>query len=788
MSDPSQPTNRKIDPPQRASLLSWLRGEAGDDGGMADLAREYLRGKMPFLPNSATETTGPVKNSVRIQRDRWGIAHIRAASEADLFFGLGYAMGQERLWQLDYQRRLVRGELAAVLGPRYLASDREMRTLGMGAAGDRAWESVPDDVRAALEALTAGIDRAAEAAMANLPLEFEVLGYEPRPWTPADSVAIWKHRWWTLTGRIDLSVLADYAQKTLPPDLAAAFFDVELADETIVDSGENRLHGNPGAALDEGSNNWVVGGAKTTTGAPVLCSDPHNVFGAPSQWFEAQLTCPSFDAAGAVYLGTTGLYLGRNRHVAWGLTNHMISVRDLYREETSPEHPGQYRDGNTWRPFQVERHTIRVAGGADEVLEIQSTVRGPVVNHLLPAVETIAGPVSLRWLGAEVPSGLDASLALLRAQSAADVLATLRRWPCPPLNYVYADSEGNIGYHAAGLVPWRERGGYPVRDANDPEDQWRGFYPFDLMPQVVNPSRGWIATANNVPWTRDSWYLRSGAWSDGYRARQIRERLTSQDKLAPEEVAAVHGDVTSIRARDLVPALLDWVATIETPLARTACQALRAWDHRFTTDSVGASVWAAFWAEWCRFLVQSRFPDALHDAAALKVGAIARRLLLGESLPWLEDDGDAARAIAAAFQRALDSLAVWGGPNSEDWRWGKLHQVSHPHPMAFTPALRALYQPGPFPTSGSTTVRAAGHGSRAPFTVTSGSTYRFLADLSRPDALFSTQTLGQSANPASEHFQDQIDLWLENRYHPFWMDENEVAANLESEVQIEPAG
>ncbi|HEX5416895.1 MAG TPA: penicillin acylase family protein [Chloroflexota bacterium] len=784
MSDQVHPRPGAIDPTKREALLQWLRGDTADDGTLAEFARAYLESKLPFRAGEVIETRGRVKESVSIRRDRWGIAHLRAASEADLFFGLGYAMAQERLWQLDYQRRLVRGELAAVLGPRYLPSDRELRTLGMGAAGERAWEAAPEVVRTALEALAGGINRGTEEAMGNLPLEFELLGYEPRPWHPADSVAIWKHRWWTLTGRLDLIVLADYARKTLPPDLASAFFDVELADETIVESAEYHARGNPGAALNEGSNNWVVGGGKTTTGAPVLCSDPHNVFAAPSQWFETHLSCPTIEAAGAIYLGTIGLYLGRNRDVAWGLTNHMISVRDLYREDTGADHPGQYRDGETWRPFETDRQVIAVAGGADETLEIRRTIRGPIVNHLLPTVDTLDAPVSLRWLGAEVPSGLDASLGLLRARSADDVLTALRNWPCPPLNYVYADAIGNIGYHAAGRVPWRARGGIRLRDANDPDDRWDGFYPFDAMPRVANPARGWVATANNVPGSPDPWYLESGAWSDGYRAREIRERLTAKDKLAPEEIAAVHGDVTSIRARDLVPALLDHVAELAAPLAPAARQALRGWDFRYTTDSVGASVWTAFWVEWCRTIAQAHFPAVLQETASLKVGAIARRLLLGETLGWL--DGNPAEAIRAAFQTALAALEAWGGANPDGWQWGKLHQLSHPHPLAFTPALRALYQPGPFPTSGGATVRAAGHGSRVPFTVTSGSTYRFLADLSRPDALFTVQTLGQSANPASPHFQDQIPLWLENRYHPLWMNEADIEANTESEVRVGP--
>ncbi|MGH2458371.1 MAG: penicillin acylase family protein, partial [Chloroflexota bacterium] len=686
----------------------------------------------------------------------------------------------------DYQRRLVRGELAAVLGPRVLASDRAMRTLGMAAAGDRAWETESDDVRAVLEALAAGINRWTEQVRSRLPIEFEVLGYEPRPWRPADSIAIWKHRAWTLTGRLEQIAAVEAARHLLPADLLEAFLTVELADERIVPGAS--AEGNPGGAFGEGSNNWVVGGAHTTTGAPVLCSDPHNQFNAPSQWFEAQLSCPAFDAAGAVYLGTPALYLGRNREVAWGLTNHAVSVRDLYVEETSPAQPGRYREGGAWRAFDVERQSITVAGQPEQSIEIRRTARGPIVDELLPSLDGlgIAGPISLRWLGAEVPSGFDATLGLLRARSAADVREALRTWPCPPLNFVYADRAGDFGYHAAGLVPRRERTGYELRSASEPADAWHGFLDFDELPSLANPARGWLATANNVPGAANRAYLAGGAWSDGYRAQRIRERITAKDKLTPEEVAAIHGDVRNARARVLVPALLKRLGDGDTPIARQAVQALQEWDAEHTTASVGASIWTAFWSQWCLRLARARFPAALVDAVALRVGEIGRRLLLGESLGWFSS-GTPDQEIRQTFTAALEALQKAAGPDVRSWRWGDLHRVTHPHPLGTTAGLREIFNTGPYPTSGGTSiVRAAGHGSSVPFDVVSGSTYRFLADLSKPDRIESTQTLGQSAHLGSPHYRDQTQLWLDNRYHPLWMAPADVLAHLESEVVIEP--
>jgi penicillin amidase len=788
---------------QRAAVLRSLRGESADDVArsvgvspetLARWTRAYFQSKLPHGPGTFEETIGLVGATVQIRRDTWGISHIRATSEADLFFGLGYAMAQDRLWQLDFQRRLVRGELAAVLGQRLLASDREMRILGLGEIADRAWATASDDVRAVLQALAAGIDRWTEQIGARLPVEFEVLGYAPRRWDPADSIAIWKHRNWYNSGRPDLIVLAELARQVLPAELADAFSGVELADETIVNPSEHHSHdpdlappdGHGAGALDEGSNNWVVGGARTTTDAPVLCSDPHNPFAAPSQWFEAQLTCPRFDAAGAVYIGTPVLYLGRNQDVAWGLTNHAISVRDLYREEIDPARPDHYRHGNHWRPFEATSHQIVVADAPTETLVVRRTVRGPLVNDILPRVSVTEAPLGLRWIGAETGSGLEASLGLIRASSAVDVVDALRQWPVPPLNFVYADRGGDFGYHVAGLVPIRQRAGERIRQANDPDDAWKGTYAFDDLPNVANPPRDWVATANNVPWSRDAWYLETGDWSDGYRARRIRERLTAKETFAPEEVAAVHADVYSIRARDLIPPLLEILRPVSQPLAREATAILRRWDDELTVGSVGASIWTAFWTQWCLAVARARFPASIVEFAATKSGGVARRLLLGENLTWFEPPTSTVDEIQECFVAAVEALERWGGGNPRSWQWGKLHQVTHPHPMSHTPELQRLFDTGPFPTSGGSTVRAAGHDYRPPFAAVSGSTYRFMADLSQPDRMISVQTIGQSAHLGSPHYRDQAALWLANEYHPLWMDEADVLAHLESETIIQP--
>ena len=748
--------------------------------------------------------SGPVGTAATILWDRWGIAHISADEPYDLGVGLGYAVARERLWQLDYMRRRVRGELAAIMGPAALASDREMLTVGIAAAADTVTQTISGPTATLLAGVAAGINAWRRTAIetAALPEEFGILDYQPAPWTPADSVALWRWRWWMLTGRLEPVALIEAARRTLPADLLEAFLEVEAGEETIVPGPAGGTPGPiPGGdASGEGSNNWAVAGSRTTTGFPVLCSDPHNTFDQPSQWFQAQLTCPAIglDSVGAVYVGTASAYIGRNRHTAWGVTNHVAPIRDLYIEETDAPGGDRYHDGTVWRPFETERHTIKVRGAADETLIVRRTVRGPIVNDLLPWTPTddsgAAAPISLRWRGLEdgVESGLEAMLAINCARNADETLAALEQWPGPVLNFVFADRAGRIGYHVASNIPRREIALRGLRPANDPDHAWQGTLPFNRLPQLIDPPRGWVATANNPPWAEDPPdmpYLGLGGWADGYRFRRIRERLEGAARHSPDEIAAIHGDVLHARAVDLLPALLALLRTVPGERPRAAYRHLAEWNGSFDTEAIGASVFTAFWQRWLERIAAAHFPEQLAPLAAGQAGAVARRLLLGDDMGWFSDTNYREEAHAA-YVSAVEWLVEVAGPDPANWRWGQLHQVTFPHPLGEQSSeLAQRFDLGPFPTSGGNgTVRAAGPSFEQPFQAASGSTYRFLADLSQSGYAEATGTTGQSAHPDSRHYEDQVQLWLEDRRLPLYMDEATVRANLQAETRLVPGG
>jgi len=787
---------------------------------------DYLRRKVP--PRQAT-IHGAVGAPVEIRWDTWGIPHIRARSRPDLFFGLGYAVAQECLWRLDYCRRQARGQLAAILGRDALPSDRAMRILGLGAHADRLAERLPVLEAEVLEAYAAGVNRWIDEALSTgrLHVEFDWLGYRPEPWRPADSIACWKYRWWGLTSRLENIAIAEVARRVLPPALLEAFLEIELGEETILPGDERASGGAPGTASDgegeeqwaqeaerasggapgtasdgEGSNNWAVAGRRTTTGYPVLCSDPHNAFSQPGQWFEAQLTLAdgSLDVAGATYAGWPGVYLGRNRQIAWGFTNHVAPVRDLYVETVDSARPAYYRERGAWVPFQVEEEVIEVRDAPPERFEVRRTVRGPIVDSLLPsflaALGGRGGPVSLRWIGLEVGTGLEALLALNAARSVEEALDALARWLCPPLNGLVAGQAGRIAYHVAGQIPRRATARRGFRRADDPADAWQGMLDFHQLPQLADPPRGWLATANQPPWRHDPpgmAYVAGGAWADGWRGRRIRQRLEAHAPQSPDELGSIQADVASGRAIELVPrllALMEGAGRVEPALAR-ACDLLRSWDGAFGLDSAAPTVWTAFWELWTRRVAAARLPATVapppvlgslgSPAAATQAGAVARRLLLGDDTdpPWFGERSIAVEA-AETLALAVEWLQQRFGPHAEQWQWGRAHTVTFTHPLAEAgpphrrEAARRLFNVGPFPTSGGQSiVRAAAYSVVEPFQVVSGATYRLVADLSPSGGIVTTSTTGQSGHPGSPHYADQASLWLEDRYHPLPLDDFE---------------
>lgn len=729
-----------------------------------------------------------LRRSVQIARDSWGIPTIQADNDEDLFFGFGYAMAQDRLFQLDFLRRKGSGRLSEILGPDgseldYLCRlsglrsvfewDLLARTVGIRRIAEHEWMELSEETRAVLQAFSAGINAVIEDSGDRLPIEFDLLDYRPEPWTPIDSLTLEGELRWYLTGRFPVIVIPELARRTLGDGpLYRACLEVESDAESILAPGSYppcRVGSQPvGTAAGDpqggGSNNWVVSGRRSATGKPLLASDPHIAFEAVSCWYEVHLRGGSFNVAGMAYLGMPAVMFGRNEHVAWGCTNNICSQRDLYQEKIDLQHPDCFLYDGQWEPARKREEVIAVKGGPAVRKTIRFSRNGPIVDEVLPPAARQTGPVSLKWLGAYGGGWLTALLGMDRAKSASAFHEAMRPWHVPTFCVVFADTAGHIGFHAAGSVPIRnvwERG---YRPGWDPRHQWDGLVPFEGMPQWRDPERGWIATANNRPAPEDFPYPLSGTWSHGLRAERIRQMMERKERFTREDFIAMQHDTLSVRAQRCLPSLLKVLATSSHPHVAEAVRHLEPWDCRMEVDRVGATLFAAFFAQWTKTVVQQRFDGETATLLADGAAGLAASLLAEDAAGWFAP-GLRETAIHTTMESVLASLRERLGPDMGQWTWGQFHVLPLRHFLSGRGDLGQLLDHGNRPVKGDyTTVCNAWQ--NAAGEARAGAGYRLIADLSDTSAgLWAVDAQSQSGHPGSPHYSDQLGDWIEGRYH-----------------------
>jgi penicillin amidase len=721
-------------------------------------------------PTDGLQRVRGLRGTVRIERDRWGIPHVEAGDDRDLFLGFGYATAQDRLFQLDYLRRKARGRLAEVLGPSAVESDRLYRTIGLAQIAEAEWTHLPERTRELISAYAAGVNAVMDARADVPPIEFDLLDYRPEPFSPIDSLVIAGEFRWYLTGRFPVIAIPELVKRAVGDGpLYCAFLRGEDEDESIMPPGSyrpGRLRPASGSGGGEGhgSNNWVLAGTRTTTGLPIVASDPHVPFGAVSIWHEIHLHGGAFNVAGVAYAGMPGVMIGRTERVAWGITNNICSQRDLYQEKTDPAHPGCFLYDGRWEPAHERKEIINVKGAEPIALTIRSSRNGPIVDDIMPAVVRPMGPVSLRWLGAEPCGWLTALIGMNQARSAAELREATRPWSVPTFNVVYADVDGHIGQQSTGRIPIRhipERG---YRPGWDPQHQWDGEIPFEDMPHQIDPPRGFAVTANNRLAPDDYPYPLSGCWSSGHRARRIRECLEGQQQWSPEETRHLQLDVRSGRAALCVPALVKLLAGEDDATLRRALTELEAWDCRVPTDSVAATLFNAFWVHWCRIVMAEHLPTGAAEFAAAIAGGLATTLLVGDDLGWFTRR-DRRTAARAALMAALDDLGTRLGPDMESWQWGRLHTLVQKHFLSGIGDLGQLLDRSGVPVRGDVSVIASSTPD-ANYAAYLGASYRMVADLSDPKrGIWAVDVAGVSGHPGSPHYDDQIATWSAGGQH-----------------------
>lgn len=712
-----------------------------------------------------------LRGTVRIGRDACGVPHVEARGDADLFFGFGFATGQDRLFQLDYLRRKARGRLAEVLGPAAVESDRLYRTIGLAQIAEAEWRHLPERIRELISAYAAGVNATLDASAELLPIEFDLLDYRPEPFSPLDCLAIAGEFRWYLTGRFPVIAIPELVKRAVGDGpLYRTFLRGEADDESIMPGGHqpgcSEAASLVGGGGDEGhgSNNWVLAATRTTTGKPIVASDPHVPFGAVSIWHEIHLHGGAFNVAGVAYAGMPAVMIGRTERVAWGITNNICSQRDLYHEKTDPAHPGCFLFDSQWEPAHERHEVIGVKRAAPIALTIRSSRNGPIVDDVLPPAVRGLGPVSLRWLGAEPCGWLTALIGMNQAHSAAEFREATRPWSVPTFNLVYADLDGHIGHQCTGRIPIRhipERG---YRPGWDRRHQWDGTIPFEAMPHQIDPPRGFAVTANNRLAADEFPYPLSGCWSSGHRARRIRECLESRPRWSIEETRQLQLDVRSGRAAACVPVLVELLADDEDAAVSRAVDYLRSRDFRIEIDSVAAALFNVFFAHWCRTVMAERLPASAVEFAAANAAGLAASLLAGDDVGWFTQR-DLRSAARRALVAALEELAARLGPDMATWTWGRLHTLVQKHFLSGIGELGQLLDRSGVPVRGDVTVVASSTPD-ADFAAFLGASYRMVADLADPQCgIWAVDVAGVSGHPGSPHYDDQIATWSSGGQH-----------------------
>ncbi len=659
-------------------------------------------------------------------------------------------------------------------------------------------------MRRVAERFVAGINARVDQLGAQPPLEFVLAGLKPEHWAPEDLLARAEAFGMSGNAQIEVSrarLLERYGLETAellrPPDPPVAWgappgLILEAVDDALAGAlssiGAAPKFGpwaKPGSGGydDDGSNNWVVAGARTASGRPLLANDPHRALDHPSLRYLVHLEAPGLRAIGAVVPWFPGIAIGHNERIGWGLTIFAIDAQDLLQEALDPQDPGQYRVGAAFEKMRVERETIRVKDGPSALVELKFTRHGPVVRedqgrHLAWA---------LRWTGSEAgTAGYLAGLALARARNWPEFREALGRWKMPGENFVYADVDGNIGYQAAGLAPVRKSGTglLPAPGAQGAFD-WTGFASLDELPHAFNPADGYLATANHNT-LRPGARVVSHEWSNRFRIDRILEVLQKAHGFGVAESQALQQDVLALPARALVPLArgisFGAGASEEDRLLARAQQVLLVWDQRMDRESAGAAVFAAFHIRLAADYVAQVLPRGAPPAdPALVRSASARVLIEGLRRPSPERD----LLVAGAFRAAVKGLAQRMGENPLSWKWGDLHQAVFSHRLAVDEPQKALFNLGPVARPGyGYTVNATGGGD---FAQTDGATFREVLDTSDWDNSVATSAPGQSGQPESPHFADLLPYWVEGRYFPLAFSPKKVDEVAADRLTLVPA-
>jgi penicillin G amidase len=702
----------------------------------------------PLAKTSGT-IAAPISANASVTFDRLGAPHIRAARLDDALFLQGYCTAQERMFQMDLLRRFNGGELAEVFGAAALESDRESRRLRLRRVAESAYTAMPAADRDALAAYARGVNHYLATHRGNLPIEFTLARYQPRPWSVIDSLLICLHMYRTLT----------------------MTFRTELLKQTMLAEGDAQLVAElfplrTGGEAQPGSNAWVLAGSRTASGKPLLSNDMHLEYSLPGIWYMTYLTAPGLDVAGVALPGTPGIIVGHNQRIAWGITNLHFDVQDLYIEKMD-DRTGRYVYEGRIEQARGEREQIRVKGQNPVEVVTWVTRHGPVM------ASDGDRRMSLRWTATEPGLLQYPILDINRAGNWHEFTTALARFPGPGSNFVYADIDGNIGYHAAGTLPKRREftGDVPV-DGSSARFEWDGYIPFAELPSAFNPPSGVIASANQNPFPEDYPHTVNGNFAPTHRLAQIRDLLGARQGWRADDMITVQKDVYSsfddFLAREMVTAY--GKRNAKSPRLDAVLDVLRNWNGQMEKELAAPFITTLAYQHLRTAMVERAAPGKALSYDFQMSRAIVERLLRERPAKWFRDYDELLLRVLAD---AVEEGRRMQGPDIRKWQYGRTMRVRINHPVTHQiPMIGRYFDIGPVTMSGSpATVKQT--------TLRLAPSMRMTADLGDWEKSLLNLTTGQSGQVLSRHYRDQWNDYYWARSYPMPFGKVEAASTLE---------
>ena len=840
-----------------------------------------------FPQTSGELTVSGLTSKVSVLRDDRGVPQIYADNAPDLFRAQGYVAAQDRFFEMDMRRHVTAGRLSEMVGTDGVEADRAIRTMGWRRVAEAELPTLAASTRQYLQAYAEGVNAYISQAGSpdKMGLEYSVLGqrfpdYRVEPWSPADSLAWLKAMAWDLRGDYDnelararlsgsitparlAQIFPPYPMESHKPILSAQGWSPGAVSHTqsaapaaraiprapaptvvpsvakrsaVQDSKSARsVYAQVGKALDDlpvmvgrgdgiGSNSWVVGPKRSSTGKPLLANDPHLGVGIPGVWYQTGLHCRTvsaacpFDVTGFSFAGLPGIVIGHNQKIAWGITNLGPDVSDFYLEQVRGD---TYRRGNSYLPLKRRTETIKVAGNADVTITVRESGHGPLLSDVIPEVaqagastpvegkaESTRYHVSLAWTGLLPGHTADAIFKINTAQSFAQFRDAAKDFAVPAQNLIYADTSGHIGYQAPGQIPIRASStkgappGYWPAPGWDPAYDWKGFVPFAQMPTAYDPPEGFIVAANQAVTASPTPFLTT-QWDYGYRSQRIRNLITATPKVTPARMSQIQGDTVNGFAPALVKALLAVRLDrdpFKDPFTRQGQNLLREWDYAQPSGRSASAASAAFynavWSNVVRLTFNDELGDLKADGGSRWMRAVSGLLTSPRDVWWdnrltpgvIEGRDEILRQ---AMVEARKELTTKLGKDPVTWQWGRLHPLTLEHKVlggdSVWGPVRTVFNRGPWQMpGGSSIVNANGWDASDGYQVDKAPSMRMVVNLGELDASRWVNQTGNSGHPYDDHYVDQTDAWVLNETFPWPFSEKAIRDGGGNELTLLP--